>query len=468
MEYDYDLIIAGAGSGGLTAARFAAQLGAKVALIERHRIGGDCTWTGCVPSKALLKVAKVAHEVRSAARFGVTTGTPAVEMSRVRAYVRQATQAVYGHETPDRLRQDGIAVFLESAHFLDEHTVAAGAHSLRAAKIVLCTGARPAAPAIEGLSSVPFLTYEGIFDLDELPVRLALVGAGPIGLEMAQSFQRLGSCVTVIGERLLPREDRDAADAVEQILATEGVHFVKAKANFVSRDEASILLRAGDNEVTCDAILIAVGRRPNVEGLDLDKAGVIHGVNGIQVDDKLRTNVKHIYAAGDVTGGPQFTHFAGWQAFQAVRNALLPGSASGFTEVLPRCTFTDPEVAHVGLTEDAARAAHGAEIKVLRRNLDQVDRAVCEDDTHGFFKIITTAGGTMLGATVVAARAGEATAELAVALEHGWRIDELAGTIHAYPTYSTPIQQMAADAAMARLVHSATGRIAIGWSRLIR
>src|SRR6266852_4098208 len=303
-KQQYDLVIIGAGAGGLIAAGFAVQLGAKVALVEKDRIGGDCTWTGCVPSKALLKAAKVAHEVRTAVRYGVVTSPPTVNMCEVREYVRGAIQAVYQFETP--------------------------------------------------------------------------------------------------------------------------------------------------------------------EGLDLEKAGVEYSPHGVSVDDRLRTNVKHIYAAGDVTGSYQFTHYAGWQAFQAVRNALLPGSSSGVSSLVPWVTVTDPEVAHIGATEEQARTENGNRVSVYRRELCQVDRAVCENDLSGFLKIITKPDGAILGASIVSARSGEAIAEIIVAMKQRMKIGDLAGTIHPYPTYSTAVQQMAADIAVQHQLSGTSGKLLRWLSKAVR
>lgn len=464
----FDLVVIGAGSGGSVAARFAAQLGAKVALVERNRIGGDCTWTGCVPSKALLKVAKVAHEVRTAARYGVVTTPPTVNMSAVREYVRGAIQGVYQFETPDALSAEGITVVLGEAGFLNDSAVAVCDRTIRSKVFLLTTGARPIVPPILGLQDVPFVTYEQLFENNHLPKSLIIVGGGPIGVEMGQAYQRLGAQVTVVGARVLPKEDPDVQQLMQSILEREGVRFISEKAKSARKDGNAIVIATDRQEVRGDTLMIAVGRKANIAGLDLEKAGVEYSSRGVSVDDRLRTNVKHIFAAGDVTGSYQFTHYAGWQAFQAVRNALLPGSASGVSNLVPWVTFTDPEVAHIGATEEQARAEAGNGVCVYRRELRQVDRAICENDLFGFLKIITTSDGTILGATIVGSRAGEAIAEIIVAMKQRMKIDAVANSIHPYPTYSIPVQQMAADIAVEHQLSGTRGRLMRWLSKTIR
>lgn len=467
-EKTFDLVIIGAGSGGLTAAGFAAQLGASVALVEKNRVGGDCTWTGCVPSKALLKAAKIAHEARNAAHYGIFVDPPKTDMARVRDYVHGAIHDVYQFETPQELEREGIEVILAPASFIDPQSIRAGERVLKAKNFLITTGAHPFIPPVDGLSDVPYITYENIFDIDELPESIIVVGAGPIGMEMAQAFQRLGSQVTVVGERLLPKEEIEVQTVMSRVFEREGMKFVWGRATAARMEGGDAVIVTETGEVRGKLLLVAAGRRPTVAGLDLEKAGVRLSEKGIVVDEQLRTSVKHIYAAGDVTGGHQFTHFAGWQAFQAVRNALLVGSSSGFTDIVPWVTFTDPEVAHVGMTEPQARAKFGDSVQVNRWEMSRADRAVCENDTDGFIKVTSKRDGTLLGATIVAGRAGEAITEFIIALKYGLKITDLAGAIHAYPTYSTAVQQLAADAAIENLLSSTTGRIIRGLSKIIR
>lgn len=456
--HDFDLVIIGAGSGGLTAAGFASQLGAKVALVEKNRIGGDCTWTGCVPSKALLRCAKVAHEVRTAGRFGVVATSPAIDMTAARAYVRRAIDQVYSFESTEALLEKGIEVIQGRAQFTDASTIRVNQQAVRAKAFLITTGARPRIPAIEGLSDVPFVTYEQIFDNDQLPSTLIVVGGGPIGMELAQAYRRLGSQVVVVANRLLPKDEPEVPELMRRILEGEGVRFSWGRAQSARKDGVAVAVRTGAEEIRADLLLIASGRAPTVAGLDLEKAGVEYSDAGIAVNEHLRTNVKHIYAAGDVVGGYQFTHLAGWQGFQAVRNALLPGSTKGFSDLVPWVTYTDPEVAHIGMTEEQARVKFGDDIKVYRSGMNHIDRAICEDDTTGFLKVVAKKDGTPVGATVVHARAGETIAEFILAIQHGLKLSDLAGAIHPYPTYATAVQQLAAEATIEKLLSGITGR----------
>jgi pyruvate/2-oxoglutarate dehydrogenase complex dihydrolipoamide dehydrogenase (E3) component len=328
-----------------------------------------------------------------------------IEMSRVREYVQSAIREVYQYETPEELRRSGIDVITAPARFIDSHTVQAGERTLQAKTFLITTGAHAFIPPIPGLDQVPFITYEHIFENERLPRTMTVIGAGPIGMEMAQAYQRLGSQVTVIGEHVLPKDEAEAQDVMRKVFEREGVRFIFGRATAVRRDGSEIISPAWDpsnprgrlrgvqsdperefivsatgGETRCEMLLVASGRRATVHGLDLEKAGVRYSEKGIPVDDQLRTNVKHVYAAGDVIGRHQFTHFAGWQAFQAVRNALLPGHNSGFTEVVPWVTYTDPEVAHVGRTEIQAREEFGDSVDVQLWPMNKVDRAVCEND----------------------------------------------------------------------------------------
>lgn len=467
-DHEFDLVIIGAGSGGLTAAGFAAQLGARVALVERSRIGGDCTWTGCVPSKALLKAAKTAHAVRNAARFGIIAAAPVTDMPAVRQYVRDAINAVYRLESPEELRHKGIEVIHGHARFRDASTLLVGETVVRSKAFLITTGARPRIPAVAGLPDAPFLTYEQVFDNDRLPSSLIVIGGGPIGMELAQAYQRFGSPVTVVAERLLPRDEPEVQSLMRRVFEHEGVRFVHGRAQSIRKDGTGVIVTTEREEARGDMLLIASGRKPTVSGLELEMAGVHYSEDGIPVDDHLRTNVKHIYAAGDVIGGMQFTHLAGWQGFQAVRNALLPGHSNGLSELVPWVTYTDPEVAHIGMTEEQARSSFGETVQVRRWEMDRTDRAVCEGDTDGFVKIVGKDDGTLLGATVAHARAGETIAELSLAMNNELKLSDLAGTIHPYPTYATAVQQLSAAATVEKLLSGMSGRIVRGLSRWTR
>ncbi|MGH9739358.1 MAG: dihydrolipoyl dehydrogenase family protein [Candidatus Acidiferrales bacterium] len=458
-EQQYDLVIIGAGAGGLIAADFAVKLGAKTALVEKDRIGGDCTWTGCVPSKALLKIARVARQVRTASRYGITASLPIVDMVRVHEYIHGAVAQIYQGTTPEALRAKGMDVYRGGAHFLDPSKIVAGDATLRSKHFLITTGASPVIPEISGLSDVPYVTYHQIFENRSLPKSMIVVGAGPVGAEIAQAYQRLGAQVTIIADTLLPKEDEDVCDMMERVFVGEGIRRVKGRAKAARKEGDSIMVSTGEKEAWGDLLLIAAGRKPNIEGLDLEKAGVEYTKNGITVDHELRTRASHIYAAGDVLGSYQFSHFAGWQAFQAVRNALLPGNSSGRTEIVPWVTFADPEVARVGMGEKEAKSQIGADLKVCRWPIEKIDRAVCEDDRNGFIKILAKTDGSIVGATVVGERAGETITEIVVAMKHGLKVNDVAGTIHPYPTYSTGVQLLTTEMAVEKRLSGTSGKI---------
>jgi pyruvate/2-oxoglutarate dehydrogenase complex dihydrolipoamide dehydrogenase (E3) component len=458
---EYDLAIIGAGSVGLIAADFAVRLGARVALLERDRIGGDCTWTGCVPSKALLKVAKVAHDTRTSSLYGVHVSQPAIDMTEVRQYLRGSVEQISAGTTPEALRRKGMDVMLGPVSFVDPHTVTAGEQRLRARNILIATGAKPVIPAIQGLADVPFSTYREIFENVRLPASMSIIGGGPIGVEIGQAYQRLGVQVTIFAERLLPKEEPEVSSLVRQILEREGVRIVPYRASAVAKAEGRIRVTAAVESIHSEMLFVAAGRQPVLDGLQLEAAGVKFSEKGIPVNDHLQTSTPTIYAAGDVLGGLQFSHFAGWQGYQAARNALLPGNNSGFSPVVPRITFTDPEVAQVGLLEHEASSRFPNNFQVKCWSLDRIDRAICENDRDGFIKIMTKNDGTIVGATIVARRAGETIMELVTAMHQGITIDKLAGIIHPYPSYSSAVQFTATEMAMQ---HAFSGL----WGKLIR
>jgi pyruvate/2-oxoglutarate dehydrogenase complex dihydrolipoamide dehydrogenase (E3) component len=455
----YDLAIIGAGAAGLIAADFALQLGATVALLERDRIGGDCTWTGCVPSKSLTKVANVAQQIRSASRYGLDTTVPVTDLKRVREYLRASIRHIYEPTAPEALREKGLAVHLGATRFLDPHTLEVGGQRLRARRVLLCTGAVPRRPQLPGLEGVPYHTYQDIFENDRLPEALVVVGGGPVGCEVAQCYRRLGAGVTLVAERLLPRAEPEAARRLAQVFVQEGIALTRSRATAVRSEGSRVLVSTADGEVSGDLLLVAVGRVPRLNGLSLEAAGVRYGPQGIEVDAWLRTSARHIYAAGDVIGGAQFSHLAGWQGFQAVRNALLPGATRGIPRTVPEVTFTVPEVAHIGLTEQAARERFGAQVRVGSFDLGQVDRAVSEDDACGLVKLIARPDGRLLGATIMGERAGEALAEVALALSGRLRLADLAAAIHPYPTYNSAIQLLATRMAIEQRLYGSRARV---------
>jgi pyruvate/2-oxoglutarate dehydrogenase complex dihydrolipoamide dehydrogenase (E3) component len=463
----YRVVIVGAGSAGLAAADFAARLGVSVALVERDRVGGDCTWTGCVPSKALLHVAELAHLRRGATSSTGSNLPLAPDFPAVMAFVRQAIQRVYRFETPEVLAGRGLAVVPGEARFVDAHTLDVAGRRIVGDRLLIATGASPAIPAIAGLDQVPYLTHASVFELDALPPRLVVLGGGPVGVELAQAFQRLGSHVTLLGRqaRLVSMADPEASAIVQAALERDGVALrlgVQVERVAPSADRG-IHIDLGAKQLAADALLVAAGRRPALDGLDLDRAGVAWSPAGIVVDDFLRTSQPHIYACGDALGSFQFTHYAAWQAVLAVRNALLPGRRRGRLATVPWTLFTEPELGQVGLTEHQARAQYGAAALVVRWPIERIDRAITAGETEGVLKLIHLPGGRLLGATIVCRRAGELANELSLALSRRLRLADLAGAIHVYPTYGFALQQAAADGYLEQISRGRLG----GLTRLL-
>ncbi len=465
---EYDLAIIGAGAAGLIAADFAVQLGARTALLEKGLIGGDCTWTGCVPSKSLIKVATVAHHARTASRYGLQVSAPVTDMTQVRDYLRATIQQIYEPTMPEALRKKGMDVLLGATRFLDPHTLEVGTQRIQAKKILINTGAEPRIPALAGLAEVPFFTYQKIFDNDRLPQRLLIVGGGPIGCEIAQAYRRLGSEVVVIAERLLPSEEPEVSEIISRVFEQEGVQRIAAQAVAVHKDGPNITVETNAGSATGDLLFVATGRAPLVHDLGLEVAKVLYSECGIQVNGHLQTTASHIYAAGDVIGGPQYSHLAGWQGFQAVRNALLPGNNAGMAEAMPRITFTAPEVAQIGLTEQRARDKYKHDLQIMTFDISKVDRAVNEDDKLGLIKIIARKSGHIVGASIVGERAGETITEIAITMHNKLKLSDLAATIHPYPTYSTGVQLLVTRMAFESAFSGTSGKIIRGLSVLWR
>jgi pyruvate/2-oxoglutarate dehydrogenase complex dihydrolipoamide dehydrogenase (E3) component len=430
----YDLVIVGMGSAGVTAAEFACQLGLRVAVVERHRIGGDCLWTGCVPSKALIAAAKVAATVRHAVDHGVHAGAPEVDLDAVwrRIHAVQAEIAATD-DNPHRFERLGAEVVLGTARLAGPHEVAVGERTLRTRFVLLCTGSRPRLPAVAGLAEAGYLTSETVWDRPP-PGSLAVLGGGPIGVELAQALTRLGVTVTLYqrGPSLLPREEPSLVARLTERLRAEGVD-VRLGVDVTRADEL-----AGE------AVLVATGREPNVEELGLAGAGVRVGPRGIVVDDRSRTSVPSVYAVGDVTGGPLFTHVAAAAGALAVRDMFFPGRGRVMAPI-PWCTFTDPELAHVGLTSADAAATLGRGVAVHRADLAHNDRARADGSIGEI--VVVTHKGRVVGGHVLAPAAGEMVHELGLAVRQRLRLTELATLVHAYPTYSTSVGRIAGDAA---------------------
>jgi pyruvate/2-oxoglutarate dehydrogenase complex dihydrolipoamide dehydrogenase (E3) component len=446
----YNLVVIGGGTAGLVSAAGAAGLGARVALIERELLGGDCLNFGCVPSKALIRASRAAAEVRGAAAYGVEV-PPGVRVNfpEVMARMRRLRAGISGHDSAARFRGLGVDVYLGSARFTGSDTVEVAGKTLRFKKAVLATGARAERPSIPGLAEAGFLTNETVFSLTELPRRLAVVGAGPIGCELAQAFARLGSEVTLLGNhaQIMPREDSDAAAVVERAMRRDGVRLVlgcQVRAVEQQGGDKVIRLEAAEcaSELRVDEILVGVGRKPNVEGLDLEAAGVAYDPKeGVKVSDRLRTTNRRIFAAGDICSRFKFTHAADAMARIVIRNALFLGRARASALTIPWCTYTDPEIAHVGLSERQAQE-RGIVVTTFTQEMGDVDRAVLDGDTEGFVKIHVKKGGDkILGATVVARHAGEMISELTLAMVGGLGLGALAQTIHPYPTQAEAIKK---------------------------
>jgi pyruvate/2-oxoglutarate dehydrogenase complex dihydrolipoamide dehydrogenase (E3) component len=464
----YNLVVLGAGTAGLVTAAGAAGLGAKVALVERHLMGGDCLNVGCVPSKALIRSARAAAEVRGAGAYGVDVpeGTRA-DFARVMERVRRVRAEISPNDSARRFRELGVDVFLGEGRFSGPDRVEVAGRTLRFARAVIATGARAAAPPIPGLGEAGYLTNETLFTLKELPQRLVVVGAGPIGCEMAQAFARLGSRV-VLAENargVLPREDPDAARIVAEALRRDGVEISCAteirEVRRAAGGEKRLFLDCDGKvgEVAADAILVAVGRAPNVEGLDLEAAGVAYDRSGVKVDDRLRTTNRRVFAAGDVCFRYKFTHTADALARIVIRNALFFGRARASAFTVPWCTYTTPELAHVGLSENEARK-RGVAVDVLRLELGDVDRARLDGD-EGLLKVVVKKGtDRILGATLVARNAGDMISEVTLAIVAGAGLKTLAETIHPYPTQAEVLKR-AGDAWN-------RGRLTPGVKRLFR
>jgi pyruvate/2-oxoglutarate dehydrogenase complex dihydrolipoamide dehydrogenase (E3) component len=452
---DYDLAVIGAGSAGLVAARLAAGLGLRAALVERDRVGGDCTWTGCIPSKALLHAARVADLVRRGPEVGVMARRVTVDFARVMAHVKAAIERVYALETPESLARLGIDVLNGSARFLDPSTIEVGSETIRARCFLICTGAEPEIPKIPGLETVPSLTHERFFDLERQPASMMVIGSGAVGCELGQALSRLGTRVTMVEQasRILPVADPEASRLLAEQFAEEGIAVrTGVKVERVGTGRRGVEVVVDGESVKAESLLVATGRRPRTEGLDLDKAGVAHDASGIAVDSRLRTSQPHIYAAGDVTGAFQFTHYAGWQGFLAVRNAFLPGGQTGTREHIPWVVFTDPEVAQAGRADD------GGDVRVDRLPLEAIDRAQTRSERRGLVKV-SSRDGCIVGATLVLSEAGELINELAVAIDNRIKLVDLGRTIHAYPTYGTAVQQLAARLALERSMSGWRGRL---------
>ena len=436
MVHDFDIAVIGAGSGGLTVAAAAAQFGQRVVLFEKGEMGGDCLNYGCVPSKALLSAAKQAHAMRSGEAFGVAALEPQVDFPRVMAHVRRAIAAIAPNDSQERFEKLGVKVVRAAAKFRDAKTIEADGTAYTARRMVIATGSRAALPPVPGLSEVPYLTNESIFENHVLPQHLLIIGGGPIGMEMAQAHRRLGSKVTVFEAfDPLAKDDPELTAIVLDKLKSEGIDILaRAIITAVTKVPDGIRIDLKDQEsITGSHLLVAAGRQPNIEGLNLEAGGIAFTKRGVTVDQGLKSSNARVYAVGDVAGGLQFTHVAGYHAGLVIRNALfgLPVKANA---VIPWVTYTDPELAHVGLTEAQARNDHGGTIKVLRWPFHENDRAQAEGRTDGLVKAVTSSKGKILGASIVGPQAGELIQPWVLALTRGLKIGAMVGQVLPYPT----------------------------------
>lgn len=454
----YNLVVVGAGTAGLVSAVGAVGLGAKVALVERQLLGGDCLNFGCVPSKGLLRAARAAHEFSDGAQFGARIqGSLLVDFAAAAERMRKVRARISEHDSAQRFAGLGVDVFLGEASFVGPEAIQVGAQRLRFSKAVVATGARAAEPPIPGLGEVGYFTNETVFSLTQAPRRLAVIGAGPVGCELAQAFRRFGSQVSIVarGKRLLPREDEETAALLQGVFENEGIALrLDAKVERVEQQPGAkvlIVSRSGAREeIRCDEILVAVGRAPNIEGLGLAEAGVSFDEKGVQVDGRLRTNNPRIYAAGDVCSAYKFTHAADAMARMVIQNALFFGRKKVSHLVIPWCTYTDPEIAHVGINETQAR--EDPELATYRVDLSSVGRALLDGEELGFAKIhARKKDGQILGATLVARHAGEMIPELVLAMGQRLALKAIAATIHPYPTQAEVLKRAAEARLRSRL-----------------
>ncbi|HEV3036629.1 MAG TPA: mercuric reductase [Candidatus Angelobacter sp.] len=457
----YNLVVVGGGTAGLVAAAGAAGLGARVALIERHLLGGDCLVAGCIPSKALIRAARAAYEPTHSAEFGVhlpPSNPPRLEFGDAMQRMRRLRAQISFHDSAQRFTELGVDVFIGQATFVSRNAIEVEGTRLEFARAILANGARAALLPVSGLEDAGYLTSESVFSLTRCPSSLIVIGAGPIGCELAQAFRRFGAEVSVVSidPQILPREDADAANLLQQQLEREGVrlflgaHIRQAEKSSVGK---TIVFERGQGveHVTGDEILVAVGRTPNIEALNLEAAGVQYNAKGVSVDGRLRTTNPRIYAAGDICSNYQFTHAAEALARIALQNALFFGRKKASDLIIPWCTYTDPEIAHVGPSSSEAQK-RGPEVETITLQLGHNDRAIVDGETDGFLRVHFNAEkGIILGATLVSKHAGESVGELVLAIQKKMKIWELGSVIHPYPTQAEIIKRLGDAALRTRL-----------------
>ncbi|WP_282095861.1 dihydrolipoyl dehydrogenase family protein [Epibacterium ulvae] len=460
-----DLLVIGAGSGGLSVAAGASQMGADVILLEGHKMGGDCLNFGCVPSKALLASAKVAYGQAHASAFGIADQVPQIDYAAAKDHVKDIIATIEPMDSQERFEGFGVRVIREYGEFLSATEVQAGAYKISARRIVISTGSSPFVPPIPGLDSVPYETNETLFELREQPKHLLIIGGGPIGLEMAQAHIRLGCAVTVIeGARALGKDDPEAAALVLESLRNEGIEIVEgAQAAEIRGDAGAIEVQTADGRVFKGShLLMAVGRKPNIDRLNLDAAGIETTRAGIKVDDGLITTNRKVYAIGDVAGGLQFTHVAGYHAGVIIKSALFGLPSKAKTNHIPWATYTDPELAQVGLTEAQAREKFGARLEVARFDMHHNDRAVAERKTKGFIKLMVVKGRPV-GATIAGPQAGELISLWSLVLANNLKMGQVAAMVAPYPSVGELNKRVAGAYFTPRLFESATVKRMVGF-----
>lgn len=448
----FDVVIIGGGTAGLVTASGCARLGRKVALIEREALGGDCLWTGCVPTKALVASAKLAHQVAHASDYGFEPVQLTVSPKRILDSMRAAQRDISRHDDPEKFRKLGIDVIDGEASLTDAKTVRVGARTLEAKDIVIATGSRTSVPPVDGLSQAGFLDHASFLRQDDVPRSVIILGGGYIGIEFAQIFRRFGSAVTVVemADDITPREDRDVINAIGAILEEEGIAIrtgwtAKSARRTADGKRLRIESRGGESEeLHAEEIFIASGRRGNVEGLGLEVAGVATERSYVKVDEYLRTSAPNIWACGDVHGGLQFTHVAAYEAVKLVRNILFPGKSAVDYDNIPWALYTDPEAGHIGATEQEAIAAHGAEnVRTYKVDMHEVDRAVVDRTSSGFIKFVCDAKGHILGAHALCTHASTLIEQVVLARKKKMKIGELAQLVSPYPSLADSIGKAA-------------------------
>lgn len=437
-----DFCVIGAGSGGLSFAAGAVQMGASVVLLESKKMGGDCLNYGCVPSKSLIAAAKFGHESLRSKDFGWTASKPKVDFEKVHEHINNVIKAIAPNDSVERFEKLGVQVILEQGHFIDEKTVETESHLIQAKRFVIATGSTPFVPPIEGLATVPYLTNETIFDLKELPKHLVVIGGGPIGIEMAQAFLRLGSHVTVLEAfSALPKDDPEITAKLKEILMSEGIDLnenVKISSIKQVEQEIHIEYQTSDGKqknLNTSHVIVATGRRPNIQTLNLDAAGIKFSPRGIDVNAYLQTSNPKVYAIGDCTGGYQFTHVAGYHAGLVIRNSIFGLKTKVETRAIPWVTYTDPELAHVGFMESQLQEKQ-ISYKVLHMNFDENDRAQAEKRTDGLIKVLVSSKGYVLGATILGVHAGELIYPWVMAIQNKLKLTAITSSIAPYPTLS--------------------------------